>query len=107
MKEFLGLFVLCALTGFIAYSCGRESNRSGYREVHEKYKEINDALNLRDSCVLALLDSAVYYFDDEQRRDYVQQCIEDARSMAEDVGVYDVRYKLDDFEGVLHDAWFE
>lgn len=103
MKELLGLFVLCALTGFIAYSCGRDSNRSGYYDVHGKYKEINEALHQRDSCALALIDSAIYYFDDEQRRDYVQQCLDDVQYLIEED---DILYDLEEFDGLLYDSWF-
>ena len=55
MKEFLGLFVLCALTGFIAYSCGRDSVDNG--EVHHRIEQIKSKLESQDSCVAEHLDS--------------------------------------------------
>lgn len=97
------MFVLCALTGFIAYSCGRDSNKMGYYDVHDKYKEINEALHRRDSCALALIDSAIYYFDDEQHRDYVQQCLDDARYLIDDD---DVLYEIKEFDDLLYRSWF-
>lgn len=55
MKEFLGLFVLCALTGFIAYSCGRGSVDNG--EVYHRIEQIKSKLESQDSCVAEHLDS--------------------------------------------------
>lgn len=55
MKEFLGLFVMCALTGFIAYSCGRDSFDKG--EVYHRIDEVKTKLEFQDSCVAEHLDS--------------------------------------------------
>lgn len=55
MKEILGLFVLCALTGFIAYSCGRDSFDKG--DVYRMVEDIKTKLEFQDSCVAEHLDS--------------------------------------------------
>lgn len=106
MREILFVFVMCILVGMIAYRCGEDSHKSGYYDVHDKYKEINTGLHQRDSCLMALIDSAIYYFEDDDSRDFVMQCLEEAQYMIDYDDEYNVREGMREFEDLLHEAWW-
>lgn len=107
MRDILLCLVLCSVVGAVAYSCGKDSFKRGYSAVDDKYKEVREGLRQRDSCIIALLDSAGYYIDDCEGESGLQvaQYIDDMRCII-DGDEYDVYSGIDELNDVLYNSWF-